>query len=137
MPKKSGTFSDDEKAAMQEAVKERKAGKSNGLQDVLDKIAEMDGLDQQIAQRLHEIVGDVAPELAPRTWYGMPAYTRNGKVTVFFKPAGKFKSRYATLGFEEAAALDEGDMWSTSYAVVAMNDEVAARIAELVRRAAA
>ena len=67
----------------------------------------------------------------------MPAYTKNGKVTVFFKPAGKFKSRYATLGFEEAAALDEGDMWSTSYAVVAMNGEVAARIAELVRRAAA
>lgn len=122
---------------MQEAVKERKAGKSNGLQDVLDKIAEMDGLDQQIAQRLHDIVGEVAPELAPRTWYGMPAYTKNGKVAVFFKPAGKFKSRYATLGFEEAAALDDGDMWPTSYAVVAMNEQVAARIAELVRRAAA
>lgn len=122
---------------MQEAVKERKAGKSNGLQDVIDKIAEMDGLDQQIAQRLHDIVGEVAPELAPRTWYGMPAYTKNGKVAVFFKPAGKFKSRYATLGFEEAAVLDDGDMWPTSYAVVAMNEQVAARIAELVRRAAA
>ena len=134
MAKKSETFSADEKAAMKEAVKERK--KVTGEADLLDKIAAMDGLDREIAQRLHEIVAEVAPGLAPRTWYGMPAYTKNGKVAVFFKPAGKFKSRYATLGFEEAAALDDGDMWPTSYAVVAMNDAVAARIAELVRLAA-
>ena len=135
MPKKQ-TFSAEEKAAMQEAVKERKAGNANGLQDVLDKIAEMEGLDREIAKRLHDIVGEVAPDLAPRTWYGMPAYTKDGKVTVFFKPAGKFKGRYAQVGFEESASLDDGDMWATSYAVVAMNEDVAARITELVRRAA-
>lgn len=133
------TFTAEEKAAMKETANERRAaksGKADGERDVRAKIAEMEGLDREVAQRLHDLVKEVAPALAPRTWYGMPAYTKNGKVVVFFKPAGKFKSRYATLGFEDTAALDDGEMWSTSYAVVAMNDQVAARIAELVRTAA-
>jgi uncharacterized protein YdhG (YjbR/CyaY superfamily) len=128
----------EEKAAMKELAKERRAarsGKADGEQDVLAKIAEMDGRDRELAERLHAIVKEVAPGLVPRTWYGMPAYAKDGKVLCFFQSAGKFKARYATVGFNDVAALDDGDMWATSFAVTAMTDEVAARIAELVRRA--
>jgi uncharacterized protein YdhG (YjbR/CyaY superfamily) len=133
MSKRSETFSAEEKAAMKEAAKERKA--STGLQDLLAKIAEMEGLDREIAEGLHTVVGEVAPDLAPRTWYGMPAYAKGGKVLCFMQPAGKFKARYATIGFNDVAALDDGDMWPASFAVVAWNAGVADRVAELVRRA--
>jgi uncharacterized protein YdhG (YjbR/CyaY superfamily) len=133
MSKRSETFSAEEKAAMKEAAKERKAG--TGLQDLLAKIAEMEGLDREIAEGLHTVVGEVAPDLAPRTWYGMPAYAKGGKVLCFMQPAGKFKARYATIGFNDVAALDDGDMWPASFAVVAWNADVADRVAELVRRA--
>ncbi|SEJ66171.1 iron chaperone [Demequina mangrovi] len=138
-------FSADERAAMKETAAERRAQAKRAkaadkeaadLQDVLDKIAEMPDDDRALAERIHAIVGRVAPELAARTWYGMPAYTKAGKVVCFFKPAGKFKSRYATLGFEDAAALDDGALWPTSLAVLAIGDAEEQQIADLIARAA-
>lgn len=104
--------------------------------DLLAAIAEMDDGDREIAEGLDAIVTEVAPGLASKTWYGFPAYTRDGKVVVFFKPAGKFKDRYATLGFESAAALDDGQMWPTSYALLSLTKADEKKIADLVRRAA-
>jgi uncharacterized protein YdhG (YjbR/CyaY superfamily) len=141
---KSG-FTDDERDAMKERAKELKAStrrsgsktaKADEEGDLLAKIAEMTGSDRAIAERLHAIVKDTAPELASRTWYGMPAYTKNGKVVCFFKPAQKFKVRYAELGFNDAARLDDGAMWPTAYAVTELTPDVEARIAELVKTAA-
>ena len=134
-------FTDDERAAMRERARELKAearaskDRAAGESDVLAKIAEMDGPDRALAERLHAIVTASAPGLSPKTWYGMPAYARDGKVVCFFQSAGKFKSRYATLGFSDEANLDEGAMWPTSFALEKMTAADEARIAALVRRA--
>lgn len=132
-------FSEDERAAMKERAQElkktKKASKADGESDVLEKIAEMPPADKAIAQRLHALVREHAPELSPKTWYGMPAYAKDGKNIVFFKSADKFKSRYATLGFEESAMLDDGSMWPTSYALTELTPELESRIVELIKRA--
>jgi uncharacterized protein YdhG (YjbR/CyaY superfamily) len=128
----------DEKEAMRELVKERKAakGKVDGEADVLAKIAELPTADRSMAERIHALVKANAPDLAPRTWYGMPAYTRNGKVVCFFKAASKFESRYATFGFEDAARLDDGAMWPTSYALTKLTGADEKKLGELVKKAA-
>ncbi|GAA4481320.1 DUF1801 domain-containing protein [Rhodococcus olei] len=137
-------FSDDERAAMKEHARELKAAagrgsrasKADGEKDVLEKIAAMAEPDRAIAERIHAIVTANAPELTPKTWYGMPAYAKAGKVVCFFRSAEKFTSRYATLGFEDMATLDDGSMWPTSFALTKITAEDEARIGELVRRAA-
>jgi uncharacterized protein YdhG (YjbR/CyaY superfamily) len=129
------TFTADERAAMREAAKERRAGSANGESDVLAKIAEMPKADRAIAERVHEIVGKTAPELSPRTYYGMPAYAKDGKVVCFLQSAHKFKSRYATLGFSDKANLDDGAMWPTAFAVKELTPAVEKRIAALVKQA--
>ncbi|WP_062467370.1 iron chaperone [Demequina maris] len=138
-------FTEEERAAMKETAAERRAAAKRAkgadkaaadLADVLAKIEEMPDGDRALAEGIHAIVTRVAPGLAPRTWYGMPAYAKDGKVLVFFKPAEKFKSRYATLGFEDVAALDDGAMWATSYALLTLDEDEEKRIAELVERAA-
>jgi uncharacterized protein YdhG (YjbR/CyaY superfamily) len=113
--KKSKGFTDDERAAMKERAQELKAQaqRADGERAVLQKIAEMQGQDRAMAKRLHEIIKASAPELSPKTWYGMPAYAKEGKVVCFFQSAKKFNSRYATLGFSDRANLDEGAMWPT------------------------
>jgi uncharacterized protein YdhG (YjbR/CyaY superfamily) len=128
----------DEKEAMRELVKERKAakGKVDGEADVLAKIAELPTADRSMAERIHALVKANAPDLAPRTWYGMPAYTRDGKVVCFFKAASKFESRYATFGFEDAAKLDDGAMWPTSYALTKLTAADEKKLGELVKKAA-
>lgn len=138
--KSKQTWSAEEKAAIKEAAAEAKrakgaASKEADAQACLDKIAAMAPADRALAQKVHEIVTRVAPELDVKTWYGMPAYAKDGKAVVFFQDAGKFKARYATLGFQDTAALDEGTMWATSFALVSIDDAVAARITELVKRA--
>ena len=136
--KKSKGFTDEERAAMKERAKEQKAEaqKADGERAVLAKIAEMQGTDRAMAERLHEIVKTSAPDLSPRTWYGMPAYAKDGKVVCFFQSAQKFNSRYATLGFSDTANLDEGAMWPTSFALKELGAAGEAKIGELVRRAA-
>lgn len=137
-------FTDEERAAMQERAKEVKASarrgsrasEADGESDLLAKIAEMSESDRVMAERIHAIVKAAAPALAPRTWYGQPAYAKNGNVVCFFQPARKFKTRYATLGFSDKASLDDGDMWPTYYALKELTPEVEARITELVRAAA-
>jgi uncharacterized protein YdhG (YjbR/CyaY superfamily) len=136
-------FTAEERAAMRERAREAKAEASRGRKradgeaDLLAKIAEMSQPDRGMAERIHAIVTEVAPELSPRTWYGMPAYTdSDGKVVCFFKPSDKFKYRYATLGFEEAAQLDDGAMWPTSFALTELTVAEEKRIRELVRKAA-
>jgi len=126
-----------ERAAMRELVKERKAeaAKADGEKMLLDSVAAMKGSDRTMAQRIHALVKAAAPELAPKTWYGMPAYAKDGKVVVFFKPALKFKSRYATLGFEDAANLDAGAMWPTSYALTKLTPADEKKITALVKKA--
>ncbi|MEU5988208.1 DUF1801 domain-containing protein [Spirillospora sp. NPDC047418] len=114
----------------------RGKAKADGERDVLAKIAEMADADRVLAERLHEIVKAVAPGLTPKTWYGMPAYAKDGKVLCFFQSAAKFKARYATLGFNDVAALDDGAMWPAAFALTALTDDTEARISELVRRAA-
>ncbi len=137
-------FTEDERAAMKERAKEMKASarrsgsktaKADEEADVLAKIAEMTDSDRVLAERLHAIVKDTAPELSPRTYYGMPAYAKDGKVVCFFKPAKKFKVRYAELGFNDPAHLDDGAMWPTAYALTELTSDVEARIAELVKKA--
>ena len=138
---KAGGFSAEERAAMQERAREVKAearaskNKAEGERDLLAKIAEMPEPDRVMAERIHAIVKANAPDLSPKTWYGMPAYARDGKVVCFFKSAAKFGSRYATLGFEEAANLDEGAMWPTSYALKKLTPKDEATIAALVTKA--
>lgn len=132
------TFSPEELEAMQEAKRERKkGGKANGEADLLAKIAEMDGSDRDMAERIHAIVKEVAPQLAPKTWYGMPAWADGaGKAVCFFTPANKFKERYASFGFNANAQLDDGNMWPTSFALLRIGDAEEKRIAELVKQAA-
>lgn len=140
--KKAAGFTDEEKAAMREIAKERKAeerinmDRAAGEKAVLAKIAQMKGSDHALARRIHEIVTTAAPDLMPKTWYGMPAYAnKDGTVVCFFQDAAKFKARYATFGFSGAANLDEGAMWPTSYALTKLTDDDEARIAELVKKA--
>jgi uncharacterized protein YdhG (YjbR/CyaY superfamily) len=133
----SKAFTDDERRAMKERAKERKAGKTDGESDVLAKIAEMPESDRAMAERLHAVVKASAPDLSPRTWYGMPAYANKaGKVVCFFQSAHKFKARYATFGFNDAANLDEGAMWPTAFALKELTAADEARIAALVKKAA-
>ena len=136
--KTSKGFTADERAAMKERAKELKAarsGKADGESDLLAKIAEMRGRDRTMAKRLHEIVKASAPDLSPRTWYGMPAYSKDGKVVCFFQSAAKFKSRYATLGFSDVAKLDKGAMWPTSFALKELTAAEEAKIRALVKKA--
>ncbi len=141
--KKAGSgFTDAEKSALKERAaevkKEKARGKSkkaDGEADLRARIAEMDKADRMIAERLHDIVMSAAPDLEPRTWYGMPAYARDGKVVCFFQAASKFKTRYATFGFSDAAHLDEGSMWPTSFAIKELTPGDEARVSALVKRA--
>jgi uncharacterized protein YdhG (YjbR/CyaY superfamily) len=136
--KASKGFTAEERAAVRETVQERKAarsGKADGERDVLAKIGEMQGPDRAMAERLHAIVKASAPELSPTTWYGMPAYAKDGKVVCFFQSAEKFKSRYATFGFNDAANLDEGGLWPVAFALKELTAAEEAKIAALVKRA--
>ncbi len=137
--KTSGGFSDEERAAMKERARELKAakrgGKADGERDVLAKIAEMPESDRVMAERIHAVVKANAPALTPRTWYGMPAYARDGKIVCFFQAADKFKARYAAFGFNDTANLDEGTMWPTSWALTALSAADEARIGALVKKA--
>jgi len=137
-----GGFSADERAAMKERAAELRAEgkkgakKADGLQDLLDSIAKMAPEDRALAERVHVTITAAAPELLPKTWYGMPAYTNaEGKVIVFFQDSGKFKYRYSTLGFQDQAHLDDGDLWPVAYALQQWSAAVAKRVAELVRAA--
>jgi hypothetical protein len=135
--KTSERFSADERSAMKERAKELKAANSAAadVEDVLAKIAEMPESDRVMASRLHDLITAAAPDLAPKTWYGMPAYARDGKLVCFFKAADKFKTRYATFGFEENARIDEGTMWPTSWALTKLTPADEARIVALVKKA--
>jgi uncharacterized protein YdhG (YjbR/CyaY superfamily) len=141
--KKSKGFTDEERAAMNERAQELKAearrgpraDKAGGEGDVLAKIAEMPEPDRAMAKRLHEIVKASAPALSPKTWYGMPAYAKDGKVVCFFQSAQKFNSRYATFSFSDKANLDEGAMWATSFALKELTATEEAKIGALVKRA--
>jgi len=136
-------FTDEEKAAMQDRVEEMKvrarrgsgADKADGESEVLAKIAEMKDQDRAMGKRLHAVITASAPALSPRLWYGMPAYAKNGKVVCFFQSGQKFKTRYATLGFSDAANLDEGTMWPNAYALTKLTPAVEARIGALVKKA--
>jgi uncharacterized protein YdhG (YjbR/CyaY superfamily) len=138
----SDGFSAEERAAMKERTAELRAEgkqgakKADGLQDLLAKIAEMAPNDRALAERVHVTVTANAPQLSPKTWYGMPAYANaDGKVVVFFQDAGKFKYRYSTLGFQEAATLDDGDLWPVSYALMNWTPAVEKKVAALVKAA--
>ena len=133
----SDGFTAEEKAAMKERARELKAASSaaDAERDLLAKIAEMPESDRVMAERLHALVTAAAPTLTPRTWYGMPAYARDGKVVCFFQAAEKFKARYATFGFSDEATLDDGAMWPTSFALKELTPADEARIVELVKKA--
>ena len=138
----SSGFTAEERAAMKERAAElraegkRGAKKAEGLQAVLDRIAEMAPEDRELAERVHLVVTENAPDLLPKTWYGMPAYAdADGKVVVFFQNAGKFNYRYSTLGFQDTANLDDGDLWPTSYALQAWSPAVEKQVVELVKAA--
>ena len=135
--KSAKSFTAEERAAMKERARELKASKNKAdwESDVLAKIAEMPEPDRVMAERLHALIKATAPALTPKTWYGMPAYAKDDKVVCFFKSADKFKSRYATLGFEEAANLDDGAMWPTSFALKKLTAADEAKIRALVRKA--
>jgi uncharacterized protein YdhG (YjbR/CyaY superfamily) len=134
----------EERAAMQESAKERKAAsrrdpvdeRAEGEQEIQAKIAEMPEPDRAMAEQIHKLVTDSAPDLVPRTYYGMPAYAKDGKVICFFQPASKFKVRYSTFGFQPDARVDDGEMWPVAFAVTKLTRGVEARIAELVKKAA-
>ena len=130
---KSKGFTAEERAAMRERAKELKA--ATGEKDVLAKIAEMPKPDRDMAERLHTLIKETAPDLAPRTWYGMPAYAKDGKVLCYFQSAHKFKARYATLGFSDNANLDEGAMWPTSFALKELTAAGEKKVAALVKQA--
>ncbi len=135
-------FTDEERAAMKERAKELKAeerankNRAVGESDLLAKIAEMPEADRAMAARLHEIISASAPDLWPKTWYGMPAYARDGKIVCFFQAASKFNARYATLGFNDTANLDDGAMWPTAFALKELTAPEEARISALVKKAA-
>jgi uncharacterized protein YdhG (YjbR/CyaY superfamily) len=136
-PKTAGSksgFSADERAAMKERAKEAKG--VDDEQNLREKIAEMPPEDRELAERIHDLVTQAAPELEASTWYGMPAYKRDGKAVVFFKPASKFKARYATLEFNDSAKLDDGNMWPIGYALTTLTPALEKKIAALVKKAA-
>jgi uncharacterized protein YdhG (YjbR/CyaY superfamily) len=139
--KASAGFTAEEKAAMRERARELKAearagrDRAAGEKDLLAKLAELPKADRALGQKIHEIVTKTAPKLAPRTWYGMPAYARDGKVVCYFTPASKFKERYSTFGFNASANLDDGRMWPTSFAVTTLTATEERRIAALVKKA--
>ena len=141
MSAKSQGFSEAEKAAMKERARELKAearlnkNRAEGEKAIRENIAAMSEPDRTMAERIHELVTASAPDLMPRTWYGMPAYARDGKVVCFFKPAEKFESRYATFGFNDAANLDDGNMWPDSFAVTKLTAAEEKKIAALVKKA--
>jgi len=130
--KRYAGFTDEEKAAMVDRVQEMKAG---GESDLLAKIAEMHKSDRAMAERIHALIKASAPALSPKTWYGMPAYAKDGKVVCFFQPAQKFKTRYATFGFSDVAHIDEGAIWPNAYALLEVTPAVEAKIAALVKKA--
>ncbi len=140
----AGKFTAEERAAMKDRAQELKAdsrrggraGKADGESDLLAKIAEMQKSDRVMAERIHAIVKETAPELTPKTWYGMPAYAKDGNVLCFFRSAQKFKTRYATFGFSDKANLDDGDMWPTDFALKEMTAATEKKIAALVKKAA-
>ncbi len=139
----SSVWTDEERAAMQESARERrtasKKGKgderADGEREIQAKIAELPDAERAMAERLHALVSEAAPVLVPRTYYGMPAYGKDGKVICFFQPASKFKVRYSTFGFQPEAKVDDGDMWPVAFALIALTPEVEQRIVELVRKA--
>jgi len=133
--KASKGFTEEERAAMREHAREMKGGKADGEAEVLAKIAQMPEPDRAMAARLHAIVKATAPGLSPRTWYGMPAYARDGDVVCFFQSAEKFKTRYATIGFSDKAHLDAGAMWPTAFALKELGAAEEARAAALVKKA--
>ena len=139
--KKSDGFTAEEKAAMKERAKELKAEarankkKEEGEKDLLEKVAEMSEPDRAMAKRIHELITENAPDLWPKTWYGMPAYARDGKVVCFFQAASKFNARYATFGFNDTANLDEGAIWPTSFALKELTADGEKRIVALVKKA--
>lgn len=137
--KPTGGFTEDERAAMKERAREQRAerrgGKADGGREVLEKIAEMPAADRVMAERLHAVIMAAAPELSPKTWYGMPAYAKDGRVVCFFQSAQKFKTRYATLGFSDKANLDDGRMWPTAFALTELTPAEEAKIEALVKRA--
>jgi uncharacterized protein YdhG (YjbR/CyaY superfamily) len=140
----TGKFTAEERAAMKDRAQELKAdsrrggraSKADGESDVLAKIAEMQKSDRDMAERIHAIIKETAPDLTPRTWYGMPAYAKDGNVLCFFRSAQKFKTRYATFGFSDKANLDDGDMWPTDFALKEMTATTEKKIAALVKKAA-
>lgn len=135
--KKSTGFTEEERAAMKERARElKRASKQDGESEVLAKIAEMPEPDRAMAERIHAIVKANAPELVARTWYGMPAYARDGNVVCFFQSGQKFKTRYATLGFSDKATLDDGNMWPSAFAIQKLTAAEEARIGALVKKAA-
>jgi len=142
--KSENVWTDEERAAMQESARERKAtsrrgkgdDRAEGEREIRDKIAEMPADDRAMAERIHALVTDAAPSLWPKTYYGMPAYAKDGKVICFFQPASKFKVRYSTFGFQPEARIDDGEMWPVAFAVTKLTAGVEARIAELVKKAA-
>ena len=135
------TWTDDEKEAMKARAKEMKAEarrgseRADGEKGLLAKVAELPESDRAMAERIHAVVMASAPELSPKTWYGMPAYAKDGKVVCFFKAASKFDTRYATFGFEEAAMIDDGDFWPTSYGLTKMTPAIEKQLGELVKKA--
>ena len=140
--KKTNVWTDEERAAMQESARERKAAsrrgkgdeREEGERDIREKIAAMPESERAMAERLHAIVTDSAPVLVPKTYYGMPAYSKDGKTICFFQPPSKFKVRYWTLGFQPEATLDDGDMWPNAYALIKLTPKVEAQIVELVKK---
>ena len=140
-PKTGKGLSDFEKAAMKDRLRELKAeermnsDRAAGEKAILDRIATMPEPDRSLAKRVHKIVTETAPELMPKTWYGMPAYTKNGKVLIFFQDAKKFEARYSTVGFTDTANLDDGDMWATSFALAKLSPAEEAKIVALLKKA--
>lgn len=133
---KNSQFTEEERAAMSERVKELRGGPVLGEKPVLDKIASMQEPDRSMAKRIHELMKEIAPELKPRTWYGMPAYTdKEGKIICFFQSGIQYKSRYCTFGFQDAAQLDEGNMWPTGFALKKLTSAEEKKITDLVKKA--
>lgn len=133
--KPSKGFTAEERAAMRQRAKELKAGKADGESEVLAKISEMSAPDRALGERLHALIRASAPALTPKLWYGMPAYAHDGKIVCFFQPAAKFKTRYATLGFNDSARLDDGSVWPVAYALTELTAADEERISALVKQA--
>lgn len=138
MPESKSAFSEVEREAMKQRAREaRDFKKLSGEEQVQQKIAEMSKADQKLAKGIHKLVLGISPKITTRTWYGMPAYYVNDKIVCFFQAGSKFESRYSTFGFQEAAKLDDGPFWATSFALIELNDEVAKKITKLVKKAIA